>query len=59
MTIVQIERLYARFTSLDKQNHGYLTREDFLRYDLVLEIKPKIVEKINISVHESKLLVNK
>merc|ERR1719190_101486 len=27
----QIERLYARFTSLDKQNHGYLTREDFLR----------------------------
>merc|ERR1712203_828562 len=25
----QIERLYARFTSLDKQNHGYLTREDF------------------------------
>ena len=33
--IDQIERLYARFTSLDKQNHGYLTREDFLRYDLV------------------------
>ena len=27
----QIERLYARFSSLDKQSHGYLTREDFLR----------------------------
>merc|ERR1711951_206322 len=27
----QIERLYARFTSLDKQNHGHLTREDFQR----------------------------
>ena len=32
LNIYQIERLYARFTSLDKQNHGYLTREDFLRY---------------------------
>merc|ERR1712133_39400 len=27
----QIERLYARFSSLDKQSHGFLTREDFLR----------------------------
>ena len=27
----QIERLYSRFTSLDKQQKGYLTREDFLR----------------------------
>merc|ERR1711993_233991 len=27
----QIERLWRRFTSLDKQQKGYLTREDFLR----------------------------
>merc|ERR1711913_119304 len=27
----QIERLYSRFSSLDKQDKGYLTREDFLR----------------------------
>jgi len=27
----QIERLWSRFTSLDKQSKGYLTREDFLR----------------------------
>lgn len=27
----QIQRLYSRFSSLDKQQKGYLTREDFLR----------------------------
>ena len=27
----QIERLYARFSSLDKQGRGFLAREDFLR----------------------------
>ena len=27
----QIERLYSRFTSLDKGNNGSLSREDFLR----------------------------
>jgi len=27
----QIERLYSRFTSLDKSNNGALSREDFLR----------------------------
>jgi len=27
----QIVRLYSRFTSLDKSNNGYLSREDFLR----------------------------
>merc|ERR1712038_2135560 len=27
----QIERLWSRFSSLDKQQKGYLTREDFLR----------------------------
>jgi len=30
-TANQIERLWSRFTSLDKQDKGYLTREDFLR----------------------------
>jgi len=30
-TANQIERLYSRFTSLDKQQKGYLQREDFLR----------------------------
>ena len=27
----QIDRLYSRFSSLDKQDKGYLSREDFLR----------------------------
>jgi len=27
----QVQRLYSRFSSLDKQQKGYLTREDFLR----------------------------
>jgi len=27
----QIQRLYSRFSSLDKEHKGYLTREDFLR----------------------------
>ena len=27
----QIDRLYSRFTSLDKKDKGYLSREDFLR----------------------------
>ena len=31
VTANQIERLYSRFTSLDKQQKGYLTRDDFLR----------------------------
>ncbi len=31
VTASQIERLWSRFTSLDKQQKGYLTREDFLR----------------------------
>jgi len=31
----QIERLWSRFTSLDKQDKGYLTREDFLTYPRV------------------------
>jgi len=30
-TANQIERLWSRFSSLDKQQKGYLTREDFLR----------------------------
>ena len=31
VTANQIQRLYSRFSSLDKQQKGYLTREDFLR----------------------------
>lgn len=31
VTANQIERLWSRFTSLDKQQKGYLTRDDFLR----------------------------
>ena len=31
VTANQIERLWSRFTSLDKQQKGHLTREDFLR----------------------------
>ena len=31
VTSNQIERLWSRFTSLDKQQKGHLTREDFLR----------------------------
>ena len=27
----QIDRLYNRFSNLDKQDKGYLSREDFLR----------------------------
>lgn len=30
-TASQIDRLYSRFTSLDKEQKGYLSREDFLR----------------------------
>jgi calcineurin B family protein 1 len=30
-TASQIDRLYSRFTSLDKEEKGYLSREDFLR----------------------------
>ena len=31
VTSSQIERLWSRFTSLDKQQKGFLSREDFLR----------------------------
>lgn len=30
-TASQVDRLYSRFTSLDKEEKGYLSREDFLR----------------------------
>jgi calcineurin B family protein 1 len=29
----QIKRLYNRFTSLDKDNTGYLNKQDFLRFE--------------------------
>merc|ERR1712223_2130653 len=49
----QIERLYARFTSLDKQNHGYLTREDFLRIP-ELAINPLGDRIVHAFFYESK-----
>merc|ERR1712203_68681 len=49
----QIERLYARFTSLDKHNHGYLTREDFLRIP-ELAINPLGDRIVHAFFYESK-----
>merc|ERR1712223_530927 len=49
----QIERVYARFTSLDKQNHGYLTREDFLRIP-ELAINPLGDRIVHAFFYESK-----
>merc|ERR1712112_601091 len=49
----QIERLYARFTSLDKQNHGYLSREDFLRIP-ELAINPLGDRIVHAFFYESK-----
>merc|ERR1712115_12796 len=49
----QIERLYARFTSLDKQNHGYLTGEDFLRIP-ELAINPLGDRIVHAFFYESK-----
>merc|ERR1711899_31650 len=49
----QIERLYARFSSLDKQNHGYLTREDFLRIP-ELAINPLGDRIVHAFFYESK-----
>merc|ERR1712088_130246 len=49
----QIERLYARFTSLDKQNHGYLAREDFLRIP-ELAINPLGDRIVHAFFYESK-----
>merc|ERR1711899_624870 len=49
----QIERLYARFSSLDKQSHGYLTREDFLRIP-ELAINPLGDRIVHAFFYESK-----
>merc|ERR1739848_417923 len=49
----QIERLYARFSSLDKQSHGYLTREDFLRIP-ELAINPLAERIIDMFIIQSK-----
>merc|ERR1712142_591825 len=49
----QIERLYSRFSSLDKQSHGYLTREDFLRIP-ELAINPLGDRIVHAFFYESK-----
>merc|ERR1712088_346347 len=49
----QIERLYARFSSLDKQSRGYLTREDFLRIP-ELAINPLGDRIVHAFFYESK-----
>lgn len=43
----QIERLYSRFTSLDKGDNGFLCREDFHRIP-ELAINPLGTVKINV-----------
>ena len=49
----QIERLYARFTSLDRNSHGFLTREDFLRIP-ELAINPLGDRIVHAFFYESK-----
>jgi len=49
----QIERLYSRFSSLDKQSKGYLNREDFLRIP-ELAINPLGDRIVHAFFHESK-----
>merc|ERR1711915_706466 len=49
----QIERLYSRFSSLDKQGRGCLTREDFLRIP-ELAINPLGDRIVHAFFHESK-----
>lgn len=50
----QIERLYSRFTSLDKGDNGFLCREDFHRIP-ELAINP-LGEQINILYYLSLFL---
>merc|ERR1712123_76180 len=49
----QIERLYTRFSSLDKQSHGFLSREDFLRIP-ELAINPLGDRIVHAFFYESK-----
>jgi len=49
----QIERLYCRFSSLDKENKGYLSREDFLRIP-ELAINPLGDRIVHAFFYESK-----
>ena len=53
VTVQQIERLYARFTSLDRNSHGFLTREDFLRIP-ELAINPLGDRIVHAFFYESK-----
>ena len=50
----QIERLHHRFTCLDKNNQGYLTREDFLR---LVESKV-LLQDSTTGCHECNVLIN-
>merc|ERR1711872_296145 len=49
----QIERLYGRFSSLDKQDKGFLSREDFLRIP-ELAINPLGDRIVHAFFYESK-----
>jgi len=49
----QIERLYSRFSSLDKQDKGFLSREDFLRIP-ELAINPLGDRIVHAFFYESK-----
>lgn len=49
----QIERLYCRFVGLDKQEKGYLSREDFLRIP-ELAINPLGDRIVHAFFHESR-----
>merc|ERR1712013_167389 len=49
----QIERLYSRFSSLDKQDKGFLSREDFLRIP-ELAINPPGDRIVHAFFYESK-----
>merc|ERR1712123_467655 len=49
----QIERLYSRFSSLDKQDKGFLSREDFLRIP-ELTINPLGDRIVHAFFYESK-----
>jgi calcineurin B homologous protein 1 len=48
----QIKRLYNRFTTLDKNNMGYLTRQDFLRIP-ELHVNPLRDRVIEVLIEDS------
>eukprot|EP00088_Acartia_fossae_P068921 TRINITY_DN8855_c0_g1_i2.p1 TRINITY_DN8855_c0_g1~~TRINITY_DN8855_c0_g1_i2.p1 ORF type:complete len:224 (+),score=56.29 TRINITY_DN8855_c0_g1_i2:42-713(+) len=52
-TANQIDRLYSRFTSLDKEEKGYLSRDDFLRIP-ELAINPLGDRIVHAFFHDNK-----